>query len=323
MTEHDEREERRRPFDDTGDWPFRDSAPSAPEPEPLPPPAHELDPPPAPLAADPEAAPGPLADRPPAGLGGGPAAESLEERFVGAEGVLAADERASVLDAEPVAGVATGEDGPQPDAAAGAVPVRAGSAPSPVEDGAAPEQAPPGPGAAEPASAEAEHLPGELRIPAGPDLLEGAPSGFRRSVAVVVSRFNAEITSAMLERAVESLTEANVARESITVVPVPGAFELPLAAMALAKTRRFSCIVALGCVIRGETPHFDFVAGEAASGLQLAALETGIPVSFGLLTCETKAQAEARIGRAADAVRAALEMADLFSHIRTRAARSG
>ena len=82
-------------------------------------------------------------------------------------------------------------------------------------------------------------------------------------------------------------------------MPVPGAFELPLAAMALAKTRRYSCVVALGCVIRGETPHFDFVAGEAASGLQLAGIETGVPVSFGVLTCDTAEQAEARVERGA------------------------
>ena len=100
---------------------------------------------------------------------------------------------------------------------------------------------------------------------------------------------------------------------------MPGAFELPLAAIALAKTRRYVCVVALGCVIRGETPHFDYVASEAASGLQLAALETGIPVSFGVLTCETKEQAEARVEKGADAVRAALEMADLFSQLRQTA----
>jgi 6,7-dimethyl-8-ribityllumazine synthase len=86
--------------------------------------------------------------------------------------------------------------------------------------------------------------------------------------------------------------------------------------MALAKTRRFACIVALGCVIRGETPHFDYVASEAASGLQLAALETGIPVSFGLLTLESAGQAEERVGKGAEAVRTALEMADLFSQLR-------
>jgi 6,7-dimethyl-8-ribityllumazine synthase len=106
-------------------------------------------------------------------------------------------------------------------------------------------------------------------------------------------------------------------------VPVPGAFELPITAMALAKTRRYLCVIALGCVIRGETPHFDYVASEAASGLQLAGLETGIPVSFGVLTCETKEQAEARVGKGADAVRTALEMADLFSQLRNNAAAAG
>jgi 6,7-dimethyl-8-ribityllumazine synthase len=105
-------------------------------------------------------------------------------------------------------------------------------------------------------------------------------------------------------------------------VPVPGAFELPLAAMAFAKTRRYACVVALGCVIRGETPHFEYVAGEAASGLQLAALETGVPVAFGVLTVETSEQAEARVEKGAEAVRSALEMADLFTQLRTSAAAS-
>jgi 6,7-dimethyl-8-ribityllumazine synthase len=100
---------------------------------------------------------------------------------------------------------------------------------------------------------------------------------------------------------------------------VPGAFELPLAAMALAKTRRYACVIALGCVIRGETPHFDFVAGEAASGLQLAAIETGVPVSFGVLTTETLEQAEERIDRAADAVLSGLEMAGVFAQVRAAA----
>jgi 6,7-dimethyl-8-ribityllumazine synthase len=89
--------------------------------------------------------------------------------------------------------------------------------------------------------------------------------------------------------------------------------------MALAKTRRYSCIVALGCVIRGETAHFEYISGEAASGLQLAALETGVPVSFGVLTVDTVEQAEARIDKGGEAVRTALEMADLFSHLRATA----
>ena len=132
----------------------------------------------------------------------------------------------------------------------------------------------------------AEHAAGEFAVPEGYGVLEGAPNGARRSVGIVVSRFNGAVTGKLLEGALAELDAAGVAREAITVMPVPGAFELPLAAMALAKTRRYACIVALGCVIRGDTPHFDFVAGEAASGLQLAALETGVPVSFGVLTLE-------------------------------------
>ena len=104
-------------------------------------------------------------------------------------------------------------------------------------------------------------------------------------------------------------------------MPVPSAFELPLAAMALAKTRQFACIVALGCVIRGDTPHFDYVAGEAASGLQLAAIETGVPVTFGVLTLERLDQAEPRIAKARRRFGPTLEMADLFANLRTAAAR--
>src|SRR5207302_11420432 len=94
----------------------------------------------------------------------------------------------------------------------------------------------------------------------------------------------------------------------------------PRASVGSATPRRYGCVVALGCVIRGETPHFDVVAGEAASGLQLAALETGVPVSFGVLTCETMEQAEARVQKGAEAVRSALEMADLFAQLRTSVA---
>jgi len=167
-----------------------------------------------------------------------------------------------------------------------------------------------------------ERAPGELEIPEAVTVLEGEPVG-SRPVAVVVSRFNGEYTSRMLTRALEELEEAGVPENLVTVVPVPGAFELPLGALAVAKTRRYACVVALGCVIRGETPHFDYIAGEAASGLQLAAIETGIPVSFGVLTVENAAQAEARIDKAADAVRAALEMADLFAQIRANATQAG
>jgi 6,7-dimethyl-8-ribityllumazine synthase len=164
-----------------------------------------------------------------------------------------------------------------------------------------------------------EHAPGDFGVPSGYEVMTGSPSGDGRVVGVVVSKFNGEVTSRLLQTALEELERAGVTRDSVTIVPVPGAFELPLAAMALAKTRRYACIVALGCVIRGETPHFDYVAGEAASGLQLAGIETGVPVSFGVLTTETVEQAEARIERAADAVRSALEMADLFQQVRASA----
>jgi 6,7-dimethyl-8-ribityllumazine synthase len=163
------------------------------------------------------------------------------------------------------------------------------------------------------------HVPGELDIPDGVAVLEGSPSGADRTVGVVVSRFNGEISNRLLESALEALAAAGVADERITVMPVPGAFELPIGAMALAKTRRYSCVIALGCVVRGETAHFEYVAGEAASGLQLAGLETGVPVAFGVLTVDTAEQAEARADKGADAARAALEMADLFSQVRKQA----
>ena len=165
-----------------------------------------------------------------------------------------------------------------------------------------------------------EHAAGDLNIPDGYAVLEGVAEGGRRAVGVVVSRFNGSVTTQLLDGALAELSAAGVRQEAITIMVVPGAFELPLAATALAKTRRFACIVALGCVIRGDTPHFDYVSSEAASGLQLAALETGVPVSFGLLTLDRVDQAEARIGKGAEAVRSALEMADLFAHLRAAAA---
>ena len=199
--------------------------------------------------------------------------------------------------------------GPERAAAPEAAPVAEAALeePEPVVEAAADEEA------------AAQHAGGDFYVPEGYQVLEGAVRGDERAVGVVVSRFNAEITSPMLEQALGALEAAGVPRSSVTVMPVPGAFELPLAAMALAKTRRFACVVALGCVIRGETAHFDYVAGEAASGLQLAGIETGVPVAFGVLTTENREQAESRIGRAADAVRSALEMADLFGQLRARA----
>ena len=144
-------------------------------------------------------------------------------------------------------------------------------------------------------------------------VVEAELSGFRKTV-----HENVKVDVNTTVRVDLSLQVGTVT-EAVTVVQVPGAFELPLGAMALAKTRRYACIVALGCVIRGETPHFDYVAGEAASGLQLAALETGIPVSFGVLTLDSPGQADERVDKGAEAVRTALEMADLFSQLRASA----
>jgi 6,7-dimethyl-8-ribityllumazine synthase len=191
--------------------------------------------------------------------------------------------------------------------------------PEPLPEPAAePEPAPePEPG---PLPRPAGHAPGELELPGGVGVLEGVPSGEGRSVGIVVSRFNGDVTNRLLASALEALDAADVPREQVTVVPVPGAFELPLAAMGLAKSRRYACVIALGCVIRGETAHFDYVAGEAASGLQLAALETGIPVAFGVLTVDTLEQAMARTDKGAEAVTSALEMADLFSRLRAHRA---
>jgi len=165
-----------------------------------------------------------------------------------------------------------------------------------------------------------EHVPGELDVPDDVDLLEGEPRSTRRGVGIVVGRAHGDIANALLGAALAELDSAGVAKDTVTVMAVPGAFELPLGAMALAKTRRYSCIVALGCVVREETPEFEQIAGEAASGLQLAALETGVPVSFGVLTLDVAALADGRADdKGAEAVRTALEMADLFSQLRATA----
>jgi len=161
-----------------------------------------------------------------------------------------------------------------------------------------------------------QHAAGDIEVPDDIGVLEGEPGPLRRGIAIVVGKFNGEITTQLLASTLAELDEIGVDRSQLTVVPVPGAFELPLASMALAKTRRYACVIALGCVIRGETPHFEYVASEAASGLQLAALETGIPVAFGVLTTDTREQAEARVGKGAEAARTALEMADLFGQLR-------
>jgi 6,7-dimethyl-8-ribityllumazine synthase len=146
------------------------------------------------------------------------------------------------------------------------------------------------------------------------------PDGHARRFAVVVSRFNESITQRLLEGALDALVRHGAAIDDVDVFWVPGAWELPAMARRALGTGRYDAIVALGAVIRGDTPHFDFVAGEASRGLAALGLEFEIPVSFGLLTCDTMAQAEARTGgdhgnKGWDAALAALEMADLFGRL--------
>ena len=148
----------------------------------------------------------------------------------------------------------------------------------------------------------------------------GEPSGRGRRVAVVASRFNNAITSKLADGATDALVRHGVAASDIDIVWVPGAWELPGAVRRLLDSERYDAVVAVGAVIRGETPHFDYVAGEAARGLAIAAAEFEVPVGFGLLTCDTMEQAEARAGGAHgnkgwDAALAALEMADLFDRL--------
>jgi 6,7-dimethyl-8-ribityllumazine synthase len=123
---------------------------------------------------------------------------------------------------------------------------------------------------------------------------EGTPSGRARRFAVVASRFNERITRALAEGAVQTLLEAGAAYDDVDLVWVPGAWELPAAARVLLQSERYDALVAVGAVIRGETPHFDYVAGECARGIMAVQLATGIPIGFGILTTETLAQAEQR-----------------------------
>ncbi|MEJ2540997.1 MAG: 6,7-dimethyl-8-ribityllumazine synthase [Gemmatimonadota bacterium] len=149
------------------------------------------------------------------------------------------------------------------------------------------------------------------------DELDGRLDGSGAQVAVVAARFNGDFTGRMLESTLATLVRHGVDPEDIEVVRVPGAWELPQAVAAIAETGAVDVVVALGCVIRGDTPHFDFVAGEAARGLMDTALASGVPVILGLLTTETREQAAERADperqdKGGEAALAALEMAALF-----------
>ena len=148
----------------------------------------------------------------------------------------------------------------------------------------------------------------------------GVPNGEGRRYAVLASRFNNSITSKLADGAMDALIRHGAASEDVDLVWVPGAWELPFAARRLAQTERYNAIVVVGAVIRGDTPHFDFVAGEASRGLADASSEYEIPIGFGLLTTDNMEQAEARAGgefgnKGWDAALAALEMSDLFERL--------
>ena len=140
-------------------------------------------------------------------------------------------------------------------------------------------------------------------------------------VAIVAARFNTDIVDELLSGCLRRLGELGIDGARVEIHRVPGAFELPVAAKALAQTRRFSSVVCLGCIIRGDTPHFDYVAGECAGGIQQVAISESLPVIFGVLTTNTEEQAKARTGGSHGhagewAATAAAEMVDLVSRAR-------
>jgi 6,7-dimethyl-8-ribityllumazine synthase len=153
-----------------------------------------------------------------------------------------------------------------------------------------------------------------------PPQIEGVPSTDGIRVAIVAARFNDFIVASLLQGATESWRRHGGRPQELTIVRVPGAFELPLAAKRLAASGKYAAVIALGCVIRGDTPHFDYVAAEAAAGLTRAALDTGIPVIFGVLTVENAEQAIeraalARMNKGGESMDVALEMASLWRRI--------
>ncbi len=146
-----------------------------------------------------------------------------------------------------------------------------------------------------------------------------AAKGLR--LAIVVSRFNSFITERLLSGALDTLSRAGADEKKIEVVRVPGSFEIPVAAKTLAQSGRYDAIITLGCIIRGETQHFDYISAEVTRGIQLAAIETSVPISFGVLTTDTLEQVVDRAGaksgnKGAEVALAAVEMANLLRNTR-------
>lgn len=158
-------------------------------------------------------------------------------------------------------------------------------------------------------------------LPKGIVQLAGEPAAGKARIALVAARFNSAVTDQLLEGAVGALLRRGVKAGNIAVARVPGAVEIPIAAKRLAATGKYAAVVALGCVIRGDTTHYDYVCDMAARGVLDAALSTGVPVIFGVLTTENLEQAleraeTARGDKGGEAALAALEMADLLRRIK-------
>jgi 6,7-dimethyl-8-ribityllumazine synthase len=156
-----------------------------------------------------------------------------------------------------------------------------------------------------------------------PGIVEGELQAAGLRIALVASRFNEAVVERLIRGAVEALAEHGADAAAIQLVRVPGAFDLPPVVRRIAESRVFDAIVALGAVIRGETAHFDYVAGECAAGLARVASDTGVPVAFGVLTTDTEEQADERAGgsqgnKGADAARAAIELANLMRKLPPR-----
>jgi 6,7-dimethyl-8-ribityllumazine synthase len=147
--------------------------------------------------------------------------------------------------------------------------------------------------------------------------IEGSLQGNGRKIGIIVARFNSFISEKLLEGAIDTLVRSGVAEDDIDVARVPGAFEIPLVTQKMAKAGKYDAVICIGVVIRGATPHFDFVAGEVAKGSAQVMLETGVPVLFGVLTTESIEQAIERAGtkagnKGSDVAAAALEMINLM-----------
>lgn len=161
-----------------------------------------------------------------------------------------------------------------------------------------------------------------------PAKIGGELSGSGLRFGIVVSRFNNFITDRLLAAALDALERAGAAEEDVDVAHVPGAFELPLAAKKMAATGRYDALIAIGCVLRGATSHYDYVCSETARGLQLAQMDSGLPIIFCVLTCDTLEQAIDRAGlkggnKGFEAGLGAIEMAQLSRKLRAGSKPSG